>query len=95
LNLITSSIIITHPVSTLFQTSHKKFLVALIIQSIKTKSNCLLLNFGISSKAFQKISFTVLSNSAFFIFSLASAKEGIDNSIEITFQSFFSVAIQR
>jgi len=94
LNLITSSIIITHQTSTLFQTSHKKFLVAFIIQSINTKSN-FSFSLGISSIAFQNINFTVFSSLAFFILTSASANEGIESSIEITFQLFFSVAIPR
>jgi len=72
LNFITSSIIITQSISTLFQTNHRKFLVALIIQSIKTKSN-FSSSFGISSKAFQNINFTVFSSLAFLILISASA----------------------
>jgi len=92
LNFITSSIIIIHPVSTLFHTNHKKFFVALIIQSINTKSN-FSFNLGIISKAFPNINSTVFSSFAFFIFSPASAKEGIDSSIDLTFALFFSAAI--
>jgi hypothetical protein len=94
LNLITSSIIIIPQTSTLFQTSHKKFFVALIIQSINTKSN-FSSSLGISSKAFQKINSTVFSKLAFLILISASAKEGIESSILFTFHWFFSAAIPK
>jgi hypothetical protein len=94
LNFITSSIIIIHQISTLFQTNHKKFFVALIIQSIKTKSN-FSSSFGISSSAFQNINSTVFSSSAFLILISASAKEGIESSIDFTFHQCFSAAIPK
>gem|GEM_PF-1053156 len=88
LNLITSSIIIIHPSSTLFRTSSKKSLVLLFIPSIKTKSYFSPKE-GITSSAFPFIALIIGETQAILKFSKAVSYDNLENSIVVIFPQIF------
>ncbi len=89
LNLITSSIIITHHSGTLFQISHKKSTLRLIIPSMNTKSYWSL-RVGIISRAFHKILSIVLFNHDFSKLLWASSYDCGEKSMVVICHQYFA-----